>query len=216
MSPITLRHETPQDYHSVEALTREAFWNHHVPGCDEHYLLHTMRAHDLFIEDLDYVAEIDGKLVGNIVYAHSKIIGDGGQDWDVITFGPVSVLPAYQSRGIGGKLIRHTIEQAKALGYRAILIYGDPDYYSRFGFVDAERYDIRTSDNMYAVPLQALELRPGALTGCSGCFVEGPAYDFDPQAPEEFDRLFPQRDKQSGLPSQKRFEQLVNMKRPRP
>ncbi|HQQ40969.1 MAG TPA: GNAT family N-acetyltransferase, partial [Clostridia bacterium] len=31
---IELRLETPQDYSEVEHITREAFWNKHVPGCD--------------------------------------------------------------------------------------------------------------------------------------------------------------------------------------
>ena len=44
-----IRLETPADYRAVENLTREAFWNQNVPGCDEHYLVHTMRDHADFI-----------------------------------------------------------------------------------------------------------------------------------------------------------------------
>ncbi|HEX9261014.1 MAG TPA: N-acetyltransferase, partial [Candidatus Bathyarchaeia archaeon] len=46
---ITLRNETEEDYKIVEQLTREAFWNVHVPGCNEHYLVHIMRSSELFI-----------------------------------------------------------------------------------------------------------------------------------------------------------------------
>lgn len=215
MENIRLRNETAIDYRSVEELTREAFWNHHAPGCDEHYLLHIMRSCDAFIRELDFVAEINGKVVANIVYAKAKIIGDSGEQYDVITFGPISVLPEYQGKGIGGMLIRHTKEIAKELGYRAVLIYGDPGYYSKFGFVEAENYDIRTSDNMYAVPLQALELYQGALSDCAGCFFEGSVYEIDEKAAEEFDSTFPKKDKQSGLLSQERFLQLVSMRKPR-
>lgn len=215
MENTKLRNETAIDYRRVEELTREAFWNHHAPGCDEHYLLHIMRSCDAFIRELDFVAEVNGKVVANIVYAKSKIIGDSGAQYDVITFGPISVLPEYQGKGIGGMLINHTKEIAKQLGYRAILIYGDPGYYSKFGFVEAENYDIRTSDNMYAVPLQALELHPGALSDCAGCFFEGSVYEINEKAAEEFDSTFPKKDKQSGLLSQERFLQLVNMRKPR-
>lgn len=215
MENIKLRNETDLDYRSVEELTREAFWNHHVPGCNEHYLLHIMRNCDAFIRKLDFVAEIDGKVVANIVYAKSKIIGDSGEHYDVITFGPLSVLPEYQGKGIGGMLIKHTKEIAKELGYRAILIYGDPGYYSKFGFVEAENYDIRNSNNMFAVPLQALELYTGALTDCAGCFFEGSVFEIDENTAEEFDSAFPKKDKQSSLPSQERFIQLVNMRKPR-
>lgn len=215
MKNIKLRNEIASDYRIVEELTREAFWNHHSPGCDEHYLLHIMRGCEAFISGLDFVAEVDERVVGNIVYSESKIIGDCGEHFDVITFGPLSVLPEYQSQGIGGMLINHTKEIARDLGYRAILIYGDPGYYRRFGFISAESYDIRTSNNMYAAPLQALELYPGALSDCAGCFFEGSVYEIDEKAAEEFDSLFPKKRKQSGLPSQERFTQLVNMRRPR-
>jgi predicted N-acetyltransferase YhbS len=215
MENIKLRNETPLDYRSVEELTREAFWNQHVPGCSEHYLLHMMRNSDLFIRELDFVAEIDGKIVANIVYTKSKIIGDNGKHYDAITFGPISVLPEYQGRGIGGMLIKHTEENAKEFGYRAVLIYGDPRYYSKFGFVEAENYDIRTSDNMYAVPLQVLELYQGALSDCGGCFFEDPVFEIDETAAKEFDKDFPEKEKQSGLPTQERFIQLVNMRKPK-
>ena len=112
-------------------------------------------------------------------------------------------------------LIEHTIELAKELGYRAVIIYGDPCYYSKFGFVEAEKYDIRTPDNMYAVPLQALELYRGALSDCGGFFFEDPLYEVDELASQEFDRGFPKKDKLNGLPAQERFIQLVKMRRAR-
>lgn len=213
MESINLRYETPHDYRAVEELTREAFWNHNVPGCDEHYLLHIMRNLDSFIRELDFVAELDGSIVGNIVYTKSKIIGDNGECHDVITFGPISVTPEYQGYGVGRMLIEHTIGIAKEHGYRAVLIYGDPGYYSRFGFAEAEKYDIRTYDNMYAVPLQALELYQGALTDCSGRFIEDSVYEIDEKAARKFDRSFPAKEELKGLPSQERFNQLLNMKR---
>ena len=103
---ITLRKEIESDYRIVEEITREAFWNHHVPRCDEHYLLHIMRNADSFIPELDIVAEIDGKIVGNIVYTRGKIIEDSGNIRDVISFGPISVLPDFQNKGIGRPITR--------------------------------------------------------------------------------------------------------------
>lgn len=215
MKDIIFRNEQPSDYREVENLTREAFWNHHSPGCDEHYLLHALRNSDSFIGELDYVAEIDGTIIGNIVYSKSKILGDNGEWYDVITFGPISVLPEFQKRGIGGRLIERTINIAKGMGYRAILIYGDPDYYSKFGFVQAEVYSIGTSDNMYAVTLQALELYEGALSACKGCFYEGSVFEIDPCASAEFDKDFTKKEKKNGLPTQERFQELIGLRKPR-
>ncbi len=210
-----LRLEQPADYRNVEELTREAFWNHHVPGCNEHYLLHIMRDCEAFIRELDVVAEIDGEIVGNIVYTKAKILGDDGISREVLSFGPVSVLPAFWAKGIGSALIEYTIARAKESGHRAILIYGDPEYYKRFGFIPAETFGIGTADNMYAEPLQALELWEGALRGCNGRFLEDAVYDVDEDAAAEFDKTFPQKKLQDGLPSQERFRYLLGLRRPR-
>jgi len=212
---IKLRNEKVSDYRAVEELTREAFWNHYVPGCDEHYLLHIMRNADCFINELDIIAEVDGKIVGNIVYTKAKIVTDDGNCIEVLSFGPLSVLPEFQGRGIGGMLIEHTKNIAKELGYKAILIYGDPGYYSKFGFVAAETYQIGTADNMYAVPLQAIELIRGALSNGSGRFFEDAIYEVDEAAAKEFDKDFPQKELKNDLPTQNRFCQLVQMRVPR-
>lgn len=212
---IIIRNETPSDYRAVEELTREAFWNHHVPGCEEHYLLHRIRSVDAWIPELDFVAELDEKIVGHIVYTKAKVVTDAGISHDVISFGPISVLPEFQGRGIGGMLIEHTKVIAEKLGYTAILIYGDPGYYSRFGFVAAETYQIGTADNLYAVALQALELVPGALSGMSGRFFEDAVYEVDERAANVFDSEFPPKELRDDLPSQKRFLQIVSMRTPR-
>lgn len=212
---VVLRNETISDYRIVEELTREAFWNHHVPGCNEHYLLHIMRKADSFIHELDFVAVVNGKIVGNIVYTKAKILGDNGDCHNVVSFGPISVLPAFQGKGIGSILIEYSKIVAKELGYKAILIYGDPDYYSRFGFIAAENYSIGTSDNMYAVPLQAQELYSGALSNISGRFIEDEIYEIDEIAAKEFDIGFPPKQLVSDLPTQIRFRHLVERRKPR-
>lgn len=212
---IIIRREQKQDYSAVEAVTREAFWNHHGPGCDEHYLVHTMRDAPAFVPELAYVAVEDDKVVGNIMYTETYILGDDGEKHPVLCFGPVSVLPEHQGRGIGSRLIEHTKSIAKGLGYRAILIFGDPEFYKKVGFVGAERYGIGTSWGTYAVPLLACELVAGALAGCRGRFIEGAAYDINKERAEAFDKSFPPKEKVSGLPSQQRFAQLVSMNRPR-
>lgn len=212
---IILRNEQPKDYRIVEELTREAFWNHHVPGCDEHYLLHTMRNANSFIKELDMVAEVGRKIVGNIVYTKAAIIDDDDKSHEVILFGPLSVLPEFQGRGIGGALIESTKIKAKELGYKAILIYGDPEYYSRFGFVAAETFKIGTPENMYALPLQALELVPDALSKIEGRLFEDQVYNVDETASKEFDKSFSPKELRDDLLSQKRYQYLVSMKRPR-
>ena len=129
MKNLTIRNETEKDYTIVEEMTREAFWNLYVPGCDEHYLVHTMRSHEDFIPELDFVAEIDGKIVGNVMYTKARLIDEAGNEKPILTFGPLCVRLGYQRKGIGKELLRTSFEKALYIGYDAIVIFGNPGNY---------------------------------------------------------------------------------------
>lgn len=206
--PLNIRLETPADHRAVEELTREAFWNVHVPGADEHYLAHILRDAPAFIPELDYVAELDGQLVGNIMYSKGWIEDAQGARHDVILFGPLSVLPSCQSRGVGGALIQHSTAKARALGYTVVLIYGDPLYYWRFGFKPASDFGVTPPDGKPHPALQVLELADGAMKGISGKFYEDPLYEtIKPEDVEAFDASFPPKEK-GVTQSQRRFAAL--------
>lgn len=211
---IELRPERIDDRRETEAVIREAFWNHYAPACTEHYLMHIMRACPAFVPALDLVATDGEKLVGGIAYVRSTIVGDDGRDHEVLCLGPLSVLPDYQGRGIAGNLIERTAELARALGFCAILLYGDPDCYTHCGFSPAEVYGLRTDDNRYAAALLARALYPNALSGKSGRFVPDSIYEVDEAEAARYDEQFPPKERVRGTPSQKRFETLLTMSRP--
>ncbi len=192
---ITLRPEEERDYRLVEHITREAFWNVYKPGCDEHFILHNLRGAPSFIRELDYVAEADGEVAGNIVYSRGTVADAAGTAHEVIGFGPVSVLPALQGRGIGARLIRHTLGLAREAGHRGVIIFGNPAYYHRFGFENAARFGITTADGANFDAFMALELRAGGLDGITGRFLEDPVFRPAPAALEAYDRGFPAREK---------------------
>jgi len=191
---VLFRLEKEKDFHLVENLTREAFWNIYKPGCDEHLLIHNIRKRKEFIKDLDYVAVFIDEIIGNIVFAKAKIIGNN-KEYDVITFGPVSVLPIYQKKGIGKKLIEYTIKKAKEMGFNAIMIYGNPKYYERFGFKNSREYQITDMEGNYNDALMALELFPNSLENINGKFFEGEAYKVDKKELEIFEKDFPYKEK---------------------
>ncbi|MHB8807340.1 MAG: GNAT family N-acetyltransferase [Anaerolineaceae bacterium] len=192
---IKLRLEKEADFRTVENLTREAFWNVYKPGCDEHFVLHNLRKSQDFIKELDFVAELDGVIVGNIVYSKGKIVNENGMEHEVICFGPISVLPSFQSKGIGKKLIEHTSEIAKAMGFKAIVIFGNPAYYQRFGFKAAEKFDIHTADGKNFDAFMVKELSEGSLQGVSGRFIDSEAFKVNNEAFEMFDKAFPPKEK---------------------
>ena len=63
---IQIRPETENDYFVNEQVTREAFWNLYVPGCNDQYLLHILRVHADYLPEFSFVAEYENKIIGNI------------------------------------------------------------------------------------------------------------------------------------------------------
>ena len=77
---LIIRNEIEKDHRAVEELSRRAFYNRYIPGCVEHYLIHVMRGHEDFIPELDLVLELDGQIIGNIMYTRAKLMdGAGGK-----------------------------------------------------------------------------------------------------------------------------------------
>lgn len=93
---LVIRNENKNDYRIVEELTREAFWNLHHLGCDEHYILHNLRNSTDFIRELTFVAQNDGQIIGHIAYSRGLVIDKQGTQNEIISFGPISVLPENQ------------------------------------------------------------------------------------------------------------------------
>ena len=87
-------------------------------------LVHIMRSHKDFIPELDFVIEVDGQIIGNIMYTKAKLVDESGEEKEILSFGPVCILPEYQRKGYGKKLIEYSFEKAAALGYDVIVIFG--------------------------------------------------------------------------------------------
>ncbi len=193
---LTIRKENINDYRVVEELTREAFWNLNVPGCDEHYLVHILRDHPDFIPEMDFVAEADNRVVGNIMYTGSYVVDETGNRLDTLTFGPLSVLPGYQRQGIGTALINHTKEIAVKNNSKAIIILGHPHNYCKHGFKNSIDYAISSSEGEYPYGQLVLELDKGVFKGKQWKFYYSPVFNLDQKAVDEFDRQFPEKIKE--------------------
>ena len=192
---IQIRNEIEADHGAVEKLTREAFWNLYAPGCSEHYIVHAMRKHEDFIEELDFAALVDGRIVGNIMYTRASLTHEAGERLAVASFGPVSVHPAYQRQGIGSRLIQHSLLAAKDLGFKVVAIYGDPHNYCKHGFRNGRDLAISDSNGETPYGLLALELGKGVLSGHQWRFQTSPVYEYTESAVEDFDKRFPPKEK---------------------
>jgi putative acetyltransferase len=112
------------------------------------------------------VDEASGGVVGHVLFSPVEIY-DGGPGIRAVGLAPVGVLPEYQGKGAGARLIRAGLEACREAGYDAVVLLGEPGYYSRFGFERASDHGL---GNEYAVDehFMVLELRSGALDGSRG------------------------------------------------
>lgn len=192
---VLIRNECEEDTRAVEEVTREAFWNLYVPGCSEHYLVHTLRGHKDFIQELDYVAIVAGRIVGNIMYSRASLANDAGESLEIASFGPLCVHPEFQRMGIGSRLIRHSLPVARGLGFGVVAIYGAPHNYCKHGFRNGKDLGISDGNGDYPYGLLALELTPGVLAGHHWRLQISPAYDCGESDVAEFDKRFPPKEK---------------------
>ena len=187
---IIIRPELQSDYFENENVTREAFWNLYVPGCNEHVLIHKLREHQDYLQDLSFVAVDQHKIIGNIFYAKSHVINEQNMKLDTLTFGPVSVLPQYQRKGVGSALIKHTIEIAHNRNYAGIIIYGNPGNYVKHGFKSSKDHNISNSEGKFPFSLLVLELKKDVFKNHKWKFCESDVYNISETETEEYDKKF--------------------------
>ncbi len=201
---IKIRNEEKTDYGRVEEITRKSFWNLYVPGCVEHYLVHIMRSHKDFLPELDLVIEVDDQVIGNIMYTKTRLIDEAGEEKEILTFGPVCILPEYQRMGYGKKLMEYSFEKAAALGYDVIVIFGNPNNYVSRGFKSCKKYNVFLENGTYPSAMMVKELKLEVLDGRKWVYHESPVFTIDEQAAGRFDEGLESLEKKY-QPSQEEF-----------
>lgn len=204
-----IRNERQEDYRAVEEMTRNAFWNLYVPGCDEHYLVHSMRGHKDFIPDLDFVMEVNHRVIGNIMYTKSWLTDEDGNEKEILTFGPVCIHLDYQRMGYGKILQETSFKRAVELGYDVIVIMGNPANYTSCGFQSCKRFQVSLEKEVFPTAMLVKELIPGALKGKRWTYRDSELFRIDSHEAELFDQQFEKRQKEYKT-SQEEFYILSN------
>jgi putative acetyltransferase len=164
--PAIFRPETAVDFPAIRSLVHDAFGQ---PA--EADLIEDLR-NESHVR-LAMVAEIDGQIVGHILYSHLPIVTADGIV-PALALAPMAIAPGWQRQGIGSQLIRHSLDACRAAGHRIVVVLGHPEYYPRFGFLPALAEPLKSP---YAGPaFMALELVPGALDGVRGRVEYAPPF----------------------------------------
>lgn len=195
---FTIRPEEKKDHRAVEELIRESFWNVYRPGCSEHYVIHVLRDDPAFVKELDFVMELDGRLIGQNIFVKTIVESDDGRIIPVLTMGPICVANDLKRQGFGKALLDHSLEKAADLGFGAVLFEGNIDFYGKSGFDYASRFGIRYHDlpeDADASFFLCKELIPGYLDNVCGVYQTPQGYYVADADVEEFDKSFPYKEK---------------------
>ncbi len=157
---IVVRAETERDAVAVQLVNQAAFG-----GDQEVRLIRRLRDTDSVAPGLSLVAEENGRVVGHLVLSKARLEREGGETLEILALGPMSVVPSHSHRGIGSRLVRAAIEEARRQGYPAIVVTGYPDYYRRFGFEPAAGRGLSCNLDAPESAVLVLELREGVLAG---------------------------------------------------
>ena len=193
-----IRLERKEDRAKVEELAREAFWNVYRPGCLEHYVLHVMRNAEDFVQELAYVMEKDGEIIGQNVFVKANIKSDDGKIIPILTMGPICIAPAYKRQGYGKILLDYSLDKATEFGAGAVCFEGNIDFYGKSGFTYASDFGILyhgLPEGEDASFFLCKELIPGYLTGITGEYATPQVYFVDEAEAEDFDKRFPYKEK---------------------
>ena len=206
---IIIRLERKEEYQKVENLVRESFWNVYRPGCLEHYVLHQLRNDSAFVSELDFVMFLngngkEGRLIGQNMFMRASIKADDGRNIPIMTMGPICITPELKRKGYGKILLDYSLEKAAELGCGAVCFEGNIDFYGKSGFKYASEFGIRyhgLPEGEDASFFLCKELIEGYLNGITGEYATPESYLVDEQEAEEFDKMFPYKEKKK-LPGQ--------------
>lgn len=163
MTQVFIRQEREADYAAVDAVNKAAFAQD-----SEARLVALLRKSAAFIRELSLVAELEGKVVGHILFTRILIRDHGGHEHPSLALAPMAVLPEVQQQGIGSQLVRSGLARARELGYPSVIVLGHAHYYPRFGFVPAAQWNIKAPFDVPAHVFMAIELAEDGLRGVSG------------------------------------------------
>ena len=155
-----IRREAPQDVSAIHHVNKQAFGRE-----NEAKLVDKLRNRGVLTISL--VALQDSEIVGHIAFSPVRV-ETGRSRFEATTLAPLAVLPAYQRKGIGSQLVGAGLEECRHLGHEIVVLVGHPDYYPRFGFVQAKTKGLECEFEVPDEAWMVLELRGHALAGRRG------------------------------------------------
>lgn len=176
---ISTRPEEKKDYKEIAKLIELAFKDEPKSDHKEQELVERLRKTNDYLNEFSLVAFDDDdkndKIIGHIMLSKSKIV-KGDKSVESLTLAPMSILPDYQNKGVGTKLVIQAILLAKEAGYNSVNVLGHPEYYPKFNFKKASDFNIKVDFDVPDDALMVLELQDNSLKDVSGTIEYSKAF----------------------------------------
>ncbi len=153
---MQIRPEKPEDAKAITAVHHSASKEYDMAG-----VIESLRREGDFSKHVSLVAIEDGKVVGHALFIDIGLTDGANKKIKTASLCPLGVLAEYQSRGIGGALVKEGLKRLKQTGYAAVLVSGDAAHYGKYGFTDVLTQNI--SGPYSGKDFMGLELRQNAL-----------------------------------------------------
>ncbi|MBX2922219.1 MAG: N-acetyltransferase [Chitinophagaceae bacterium] len=160
---VKIRQETQDDFNVVFEVNKLTFGQE-----NEAKLVELLRQSNAFVAELSLVATVDNKIIGHILFSKIIIVDDNHNEFESLALAPMAVIPEFQQKGIGGQLIRSGLDKAKELQYQSVIVLGHEHYYPKFGFVPADKWNIKAPFDVPANVFMGIELTTDGLKDVSG------------------------------------------------
>jgi len=168
---VKVRPAEEPDYQDIYKINREAFG-----GYNEAMLVANLRSTNNFIPGLSLVAEIEGQVVGYILFSRVLLETQDGE-LPILALAPLAVIPKHQNQGVGTALVKQGLKVCLQYGEKVVVVLGHADFYPRFGFTQACSKGVQAPfpvpDNIYML----IELTPDVLKDISGTVIYPPIFD---------------------------------------
>ncbi|HRJ85594.1 MAG: N-acetyltransferase [Ignavibacteria bacterium] len=159
---LYVRGEKAADYDTISEINRLAFGRE-----EEANLVNAIRKTKSYEFGFSLVAVKEDIILGHVLFSRG-FITHRGRRFKCLILGPIAVHPEHQRKGIGKALVNEGLERAKEVGFGAVIVVGDPAYYSAFGFKPAGGMRLRTTLGIPDENFMAKEISRNALRGILG------------------------------------------------
>ncbi|MDN3698964.1 N-acetyltransferase [Vibrio clamense] len=164
---MLIRTEAPADILTIDRLVKSAFETE-----AEANLVMKLRENSRLTLSLVACSD-DGEIIGHVMFSPVQVDGED-HNWQGLA--PLCVKSEYQNQGIATSLIKEAFVSLVDFGYPGCVVLGDPAFYQKFGFKNADIFNFNCIWDVPEGAFQAIELVDGCFQNHSGLIEYSPEF----------------------------------------